>query len=176
MPVSPVTEAIQAPARKPGEPLSLVFYDVNDPLDKTYWAGTAAHIIHSFERAGYHVRTVGNHVPRLRRLFLAIWFRYYRWVEKKSYHPDRDLFWTWVYSKIGSRKLARLGNVDAVVTVSSAFTAYLETDHPTFLLHDSTWGRLSKPIPTLAVRTSRSASSRAVSPWTSSPSTSPASR
>ena len=131
----------------PSKPLSLVFYDVYDPLDKTYWAGTAANIIHSFERAGHHVRTVGNHVPFFRRVFLSIWYHYYRVVRKKSYHPDRDVFWTWVYSKIGSFKLSHLRGVDAVITVSPAFTAYLDTSHPTLLLHDSTWGQIVETYP-----------------------------
>ena len=144
-----VTEPMAAPADplSPAKPLSLVFYDVNDPRDKTYWAGTAAHIIHSFERAGHRVRVVGNHVPRLRRGFLAIWYRYYLWLKKKHYHTDRDLFWTWIYSKIGSFKLGRLREVDAVITLSPPFTAYLDTPHPTFLLHDSTWGQIVETYP-----------------------------
>jgi glycosyltransferase involved in cell wall biosynthesis len=137
-------------AAHPAKPLSLVFYDVNDPLDKTLWAGTAAHIIHSFQRAGHQVRVVGKHIPFVRRCFLWLWYHYYLWVEKKYYHPDRDVFWTRIYSKIGSFKLSHLRGVDAVVTCSPAFTAYLETPHPVFLLHDSTWGQIVETYPHFA--------------------------
>jgi glycosyltransferase involved in cell wall biosynthesis len=142
------TQVENAPSATTGaKPLSLVFYDVYDPLDKTYWAGTAAFIIQSFQRAGNRVRVVGKHIPFLRRCFLWIWYHYALWVEKKYYHPDRDVFWTWVYSKIGSFKLSRLKEVDAVVTCSPAFTAYLDTPHPVFLLHDSTWGQIVETYP-----------------------------
>jgi glycosyltransferase involved in cell wall biosynthesis len=128
-------------------PLSLVFYDLNNPADKKFWAGTAAHIIHGLRKAGHEVVSVGGHVPFLRRCILWLWYRFYRYSQGKNYHPDRHVSMTWLYTQIGNWKLRSYRKADAILTVSPPFTAFLNTQKPIFLLQDSTWGQIIETYP-----------------------------
>jgi glycosyltransferase involved in cell wall biosynthesis len=128
-------------------PLSLVFYDLNNPEDKKFWAGTAAHIIHGLRKAGHDVVSVGGHIPLMRRCILWFCYRFYLYGRGKNYHPDRHLPMTWLYTQIGNWKLRNYRKADAILTVSPPFTAFLKTQKPIFLLQDSTWGQIVETYP-----------------------------
>ncbi len=132
---------------KADKTLSLVFYDVNRPDDPTFWAGTSAHIINQLRNQGQRVAVVGNNVPRLRRFLLALLYHYYRIVHKLHYHPDRHVLLTRLYSIVGSVKLRRHDAADAILTVSAAFSAFLQTSRPIFILLDATWGQIVETYP-----------------------------
>lgn len=131
----------------PQRPLSLVFYDLNQPEDKKFWAGTAAHIIHGLRKAGHQVTSVGGHIPRTRRWILRFWYNYYLRFKGKRYHPDRHVSMTWLYTQVGNRKLNKHRDADAILTISPPFTAFLKTKQPIFLLQDSTWGQIVETYP-----------------------------
>jgi glycosyltransferase involved in cell wall biosynthesis len=138
---------IRLQSESDSRPLSLVFYDINDVLAKSFWAGTAAHIIHALRRRGHRVAVVGPHIPFLRRCIKWVVYRYYLWLRRKYYHVDRDVFWTWVYTQIGNLKLLRHRNADAILTCSPPFTAYLKAKPPIVLLTDCTWEQLIETYP-----------------------------
>lgn len=130
--------------------LNLVFYDVHDPEDKQFWAGSSAHVISGLRKAHQKVTSVGNLVPRLRRVLRASLFHAYRIVRKLHYHPDRHDLVTRFYTAIGNRRLRRHRDADAILTVSAAFAAYLEVPQPIFVLLDATWGQIVEMYPYFA--------------------------
>lgn len=132
------------------ESLSLVFYDVHDPEDKQFWAGSAAHVISGLRKAGQKVTTVGNLVPRLRRVLRGSLFHAYKTFRKLHYHPDRHDIVTRFYTAIGNRRLRRHRDADAILTVSAAFAAYLDVPQPIFVLLDATWGQIVEMYPYFA--------------------------
>jgi glycosyltransferase involved in cell wall biosynthesis len=129
------------------KPLSLVFYDLNDPEDKNFWAGTAAHIIHGLRKAGHDVYSSGPHIPFTRRGILWLWYNFYLRFRGKQYHPDRHLAMTWLYTQLGNWKLRKYRRADAILTVSPPFTAFLTTQQPIFLSTDATWGQIVETYP-----------------------------
>ncbi|WP_157478367.1 glycosyltransferase family 4 protein [Granulicella tundricola] len=132
---------------KSAGPLDLVFYDVNDPEDKRFWAGTAFYIIGGLRKAGNHVHVIGRLAPRLRRLLIAAFYHSYRLTQKLHYHPDRHLALTKLFSAIGTRRLQKYPSADAIITVSAAFSAYLRTSKPIIVLLDATWGQIVETYP-----------------------------
>lgn len=132
---------------EPMRPLSLAFYDLNNPEDKRFWAGTSAHIIHGLREAGHRVYSVGPQIPSTRRCILWLWYNYYLRFRGKHYHPDRHVSMTRLYTQVGNWKLQRYRDVDAILTVSPPFTAFLTTRKPIFLLQDSTWGQIVETYP-----------------------------
>jgi glycosyltransferase involved in cell wall biosynthesis len=136
--------------KKPNRPLSLVFFDLGDPLDKTYWAGTSAHIIQILRSAGHKVDVLGSHLRLTRRVIKWLWYHYYLWFQRRYYHADRDTSLTWICMQAGNLKLLFKKNVDAVITCAPPFTAYLNTSRPIFLIHDATWGQVIESYPHLS--------------------------
>ncbi|AFL88035.1 glycosyltransferase [Terriglobus roseus DSM 18391] len=130
--------------------LKLVFYDVHDPEDKQFWAGSSAHVISGLRKAGQSVTSVGNLVPRLRRVLRAGLFHAYRVARNLHYHPDRHDLVTRFYTAIGNRRLRQHRDADAILTVSAAFAAYLEVPQPIFVLLDATWGQIVEMYPYFA--------------------------
>lgn len=137
----------EANSRLSSERLHLAFYDVNRVDDPSFWAGTSVHIISHLRRQGHIVDVVGNNIPFLRRCLLALLYHYYRVVSSLHYHPDRHVLLTRLYSVVGSRKLQKYKAVDAILTVSAAFSAFLETSLPIFILLDATWGQIVETYP-----------------------------
>ncbi|AFL88033.1 glycosyltransferase [Terriglobus roseus DSM 18391] len=131
-------------------PLSLIFYDLNDPLDAGLWAGTAAHIIHHLREAGHKVSVVGPQLPTLRRVSTSLFYHFYNRVFRKYYHVDRDRFLTWVFTQVGNLKLFLHARADGVITLSPPFTAYLRSREPIYLLHDGTWSQMLETYPHLS--------------------------
>jgi glycosyltransferase involved in cell wall biosynthesis len=144
------TEEAQDAELIPSRPLSLVFFDLLDPLDKTYWAGTSAHIIQTLRSAGHKVDVVGSHLRLPRRIIKWLWYHYYLWFRRRYYHADRDISLTWICTQAGNLKLLFRKNVDAVITSAPPFTAYLNTSRPIFLIHDATWGQVIESYPHLS--------------------------
>lgn len=132
------------------EALDLVFYDLHDPEDKQFWAGTSAHIISGLRSAGQKVTSVGNVLPRVRRLLLGTFFHGYRVLRKLNYHQDRHALVTRFHSAFGNRRLKQHRQADAVLTVSAAFAAYLDVPQPVFVLLDATWGQIVELYPYFA--------------------------
>lgn len=130
--------------------LNLVFYDVHDPEDKQFWAGSAAHVISGLRKAGQIVTSVGDLVPRLRRVIRASLFHAYRIFRNLHYHPDRHDLVTRFYTAIGNRRLRQHRDADAILTVSAAFAAYLDVPQPIFVLLDATWGQIVEMYPYFA--------------------------
>ena len=128
-------------------PLNLVFYDLNDhPEDRTFWAGTTSFIVDGLRRSGHTVTSVGRIGARLRKpLTGAFWHAYKRL--QKHYNAERHVVLTRAFTLLGNRSLALHTDADAIVTVSTAYSAYLATQKPVIVLLDATWGQVVETYP-----------------------------
>ncbi|HEY1987118.1 MAG TPA: glycosyltransferase family 4 protein [Terracidiphilus sp.] len=127
-------------------PLRVLFFDLNDPFDHLNWSGTPAQIIRCLKEAGAQVTVLGPNFLFIRKSINWIIHRYYRYVRKRFYHIDRDLFWVRLFTRLSNRRL-RAETADAIVTAFPAFTSFLQQGLPIFMIHDATWGQVLESYP-----------------------------
>lgn len=128
-------------------PLRVLFFDLNDPFDHLNWSGTPAQILRSLQAAGVSVAASGPHYLFVRKSINWILHRYYRYCKKLFYHIDRDLFWVRIFTAFANRRLYSDRDADAIVTAFPAFTSFLRTGLPIFMIHDATWGQVVESYP-----------------------------
>ncbi len=128
--------------------LNLVFFDFRgDPEEKTFWSGTTHHIIYGLRAAGHRVTSLGEVLPRIRRLISGLHWHAYRRLGKRHYIADRHVPVNRLFTKLGGRRLGRVRDADAVLTVSTSCAAYLKTEIPILLLLDATWAQVVELYP-----------------------------
>src|SRR5579875_2391070 len=117
---------------KNGRPLSVLFFDLNDPFDHLNWSGTPAQIIRCLKEAGVQVTAIGPNYLFVRKSINWILHRYYQYIQKRFYHIDRDLFWVRLFTRCSNKRLRAHARADAIITAFPAFTSFVQKGVPIF--------------------------------------------